>query len=293
MVPILASLVRELVCHVHTREQCGHSTPVASLCKPSCIDLLQWRQGTEHNLISVRYISALEERVAFLEARLPDHAEDHYDPSLENPTSSPSRDTGDLPTLGEQTNGSGHSHRASISEDQDVDDRTSLIDGVAYLSLCASGTTGGKHEPYYVGSSSGATIARVLQSSIFRSAGRLAIGQPALADDCQSSETSRPSLSAHSEEPIYEFPDWEQSRMLFDVFFERIHTRWPLLDRVIYTQVFEKQYGQGSLTITERSILHLIYAITARFLSLTRKPCGVDYEVSSEKSNFVFLTYIK
>ncbi|KAH4059739.1 hypothetical protein HBI65_227790 [Parastagonospora nodorum] len=224
------------------------------------------------------YISALEERVAFLEARLPDHAEDHYDPSLENPTSSPSKDAGDLSMLDEQLNLSGHSHRTSISEDQDVDDRTSLIDGVAYLSLCASGTTGGKHEPYYVGSSSGATIARVLQSSIFRSAGGRAIGQPALADDCQSSETSRPSLSAQSEEPLYEFPDWEQSRMLFDVFFERIHTRWPLLDRVIYTKVFEKQYGQGSLTITERSILHLIYAITARFLSLTRKPCGVDYE---------------
>lgn len=239
----------------------------------------------EHILISVRYISALEERVAFLEARLPDHAEDHYDPSLEILTSPPLKDTGNSRILDEQPNSSGHSYRASVSEDHDVDDRTSLIDGVAYLSLCASGTTGGKHEPYYVGSSSGATIARVLQSSIFRSAGGRAIGQPALADDCQSSETSRPSLSAHSGEPVYDFPDWEQSRMLFDVFFERIHTRWPLLDRVIYTKVFEKQYGQGSLTITERSILHLIYAITARFLSLTRKPCDVDYEVSSKKSS--------
>lgn len=229
--------------------------------------------------------------MAFLEARLPDHAEDHYDPSLENPTSSPSKDTVDLSILNEQPNGSVHPHRASVSEDHDVDDGTSLIDGVAYLSLCASGTTGGKHEPYYVGSSSGATIARVLQSSIFRNAGGRVIGQPALAD-CQSSGTSRPSLSAQSEEePVYEFPDWEQSRMLFDVFFERIHTRWPLLDRVVYTKVFEKQYGQGSLTITERSILHLIYAITARFLSLTRKPCGVDYEVSSEKSSFLVVTY--
>lgn len=68
--------------------------------------------------------------------------------------------------------------------------------------------------------------------------------------------------------------------MLFDVFFERIHTRWPLLDRVVYTKLFEKQYTQGALSIIERSIFHLIYSITARFLSLTRKPCGVDYEVS-------------
>jgi hypothetical protein len=73
--------------------------------------------------------------------------------------------------------------------------------------------------------------------------------------------------------------------MLFDVFFERIHTRWPLLDRVVYTQVFENQYIEGALTIVERSILHLIYAITARFLSLTRKPCGVDYEVGDSYSS--------
>jgi hypothetical protein len=70
--------------------------------------------------------------------------------------------------------------------------------------------------------------------------------------------------------------------MLFDVFFERIHTRWPLLDRVAFTKVFKNQYLEGALTIVERSTLHLIYAITARFLSLTRKPCGVDYEVSVE-----------
>ena len=68
--------------------------------------------------------------------------------------------------------------------------------------------------------------------------------------------------------------------MLFDVFFERVHTRWPLLDRVVYTKLFEKQYIQGALSIIERSIFHLIYAITARFLSLTQKPCGVDSEVS-------------
>jgi hypothetical protein len=222
--------------------------------------------------------------VAFLEARLPDHAEDHYDTGLDSLTNAPCKDTEEPTVVAQPQSGhSGHSHRASVSEDQDVDDRTSLIDGVAYLSLCASGTTGGKHEPYYVGSSSGATIARVLQSSIFRGAGGRAISQPVFTEDCQSSETSRPSLSAQSDGPVCNFPDLERSRMLFDVFFERIHTRWPLLDRIVYTKVFEKQHDQCSLTITERSILHLIYAITARFLSLTRKPCGVDYEVSSDR----------
>jgi hypothetical protein len=67
--------------------------------------------------------------------------------------------------------------------------------------------------------------------------------------------------------------------MLFDMFFERIHTRWPLLDRVVYEDLFAKQHIPGALTVVERSIFHLIYAITARFMSLTRKLHSVDSEV--------------
>jgi hypothetical protein len=168
-----------------------------------------------------------------------------------------------------------------FSEDLEGEDRTSLVDGVAYLSLCASGTTDTTSEPYYVGSSSGATIARIIQSSIFRSSGKRAITEP-VHQTCQATGTSRPPAppeSTHSDEHVADFPDRPQARMLFDVFFERIHTRWPLLDRVVYTKLFEKQFTRGALTIIERSIFHLIYAITARFLSLTRKPCGVDSEV--------------
>ncbi|KAI4675923.1 uncharacterized protein J4E84_009899 [Alternaria hordeiaustralica] len=167
-----------------------------------------------------------------------------------------------------------------FSEDLEGEDRTSLVDGVAYLSLCASGTTDTTSEPYYVGSSSGATIARIIQSSIFRSSGKRATTLP-VNQTCQATGTSRPPVppeSTHSDEPVADFPDRQQARMLFDVFFERIHTRWPLLDRVVYTKLFDKQFVRGALTIIERSIFHLIYAITARFLSLTRKPCGVDSE---------------
>ncbi|KAI4641762.1 hypothetical protein J4E93_007860 [Alternaria ventricosa] len=167
-----------------------------------------------------------------------------------------------------------------FSEDLEGEDRTSLVDGVAYLSLCASGTTDTTSEPYYVGSSSGATIARIIQSSIFRSSGKRAATLP-VSQPCQATGTSRPPAPpefTHSDEPVADFPDRQQARMLFDVFFERIHTRWPLLDRVVYTKLFDKQFVRGALTIIERSIFHLIYAITARFLSLTRKPCGVDSE---------------
>jgi hypothetical protein len=88
-----------------------------------------------------------------------------------------------------------------------------------------------------------------------------------------------PPLSTYSDDHVSDFPDQEQAKMLFDVFFERIHTRWPLLDRVVWTKLFDKQWTQGALSIIERSFFHMIYAITGRFLSLTRKPCGVDSEV--------------
>jgi hypothetical protein len=238
---------------------------------------------TSWSLTRRRYINALEERIAFLEARLPGHAEDHYgigSEGLQNPSSMGNEEPFHVPQS-QNNHLRCNSQAESVSEDVEVDERTSLVDGVAYLSLCASGTTNTTPEPYYVGSSSGATIARIIQSSIFRSSGKKAANQSETNTN-QASGVSRPPpppASARSDQLIAEFPNREQARMLFDVFFERIHTRWPLLDRVVYTKLFEKQYVQGALAIIERSILHLIYAITARFLSLTRKPCGVDSEV--------------
>jgi hypothetical protein len=175
-----------------------------------------------------------------------------------------------------------NSQRESMSEDPELDDRTSLVDGVAFLSLCASGTTDPTIEPHYLGSSSGATIARMIQSSVFRSSGRETAShrRATVADQSPGPRTPPEAfLSPHLADAGTEFPDRQQALMLFEVFFERIHTRWPLLDRLVYTRLFENQYTQGTLSIIERSILHLIYAITARFLSLTKKPCDVDPEV--------------
>ncbi|CAN9155922.1 unnamed protein product [Alternaria alternata] len=102
-----------------------------------------------------------------------------------------------------------------FSEDLEGEDRTSLVDGVAYLSLCASGTTDTTSEPYYVGSSSGATIARIIQSSIFRSSGKRAVTQP-VSQTCQATGTSRPPAppeSTHSEETGADFPDRQQAQV--------------------------------------------------------------------------------
>lgn len=240
-----------------------------------------------------RYISALEERIAFLEARLPDHATDHLGGTTEGlkQSSFPSIDAS-YSNSQTQRGSCRESQAGSNSEDVDFDDGTSLVDGVAYLSLCASGTTDTNHEPYYVGSSSGATIARVIQSSIYR---RSSTQSADLAVPTRQRQASaQPTLVVQSgiqgpDESTSALPSRVQAQMLFNFFFERIHPRWPLLDRAIYENLFDVQYISGGLSITQRSVFHLIYAITARFLAVTRKPCGVDDEVSS--IDMFFLTF--
>lgn len=175
------------------------------------------------------------------------------------------------------------SQRGSVSDDVDADEQSFLVDGVAYLSLCASGTQDAAPEPFYLGSSSGAAIARMIQASIFHGTNGRAIAQAMDASYSHRADVSKPTVSAEPMlvqpgDAISEFPFFDKARSLFDVFFDRIHTRWPLLDRKVYAALFERQYDQGSLSITQRSIMNLIYAISARFLHLTRKPCGVDPE---------------
>ena len=154
---------------------------------------------------------------------------------------------------------------------------------MAYLSLCASGTTDSTSEPYYVGSSSGSTIARIIQASIFGNARSRMVAEASASTEQQAqAEPTTPPESIQSDEATISFPEVRQARMLFDTFFERIHSRWPILDREFYEDLFAKQFVTGALTVVERSIFHLIYAITARFLSLTRRLHTVDPEVSSD-----------
>lgn len=214
---------------------------------------------------------------------MPDQHEDHLVNDSTNQAEAMSDDIGGIPTAEQpvQRQSAHRSLRNSISEDVESDDRNSLVDGVSFLSLCASGTTDATSEPYYIGSTSGATIARVIQSSIFKGAGSRMNNEAAYTSERQHAETSKPPTPptlTRSEPALSAFPELDQARMLFDTFFERIHTRWPLLDRVVYEGLFMKQYLPDALTVVERSIFHLIYAITARFLSLTRKLHSVDPE---------------
>lgn len=130
-----------------------------------------------------------------------------------------------------------------------------------------------------MGSSSGATIARMIQSSIFRA--RKSSNIPRSLNPLRSGSVGSAASSISTPQPVstlFEFPPPIQAQKLFSVFFNRLHTRWPILDRKLYEQVYERQYEQGALPIIERSSLHLIYAISARFMQLTKQGIDVDPE---------------
>lgn len=206
---------------------------------------------------------------------MPQYSEDHLNYTKERPRAAPSR-ASDSHNIQTQLD-SASSHHESISEDLDADESHSLVDGVAYLSLLGTGTSDNAPEPFYLGSSSGATIARMIQTSIFRSSGARAIpkGLGTLHTHAGPSPTER---YAGGDETLFDFPFFEQAQLLFDTFFDRLHTRWPLLDRKVYTTLFANYYDNQPIPTVDRSILHLIFAIASRFLQLTRNPCGVDPE---------------
>ncbi|KAF6822240.1 fungal specific transcription factor domain-containing protein [Colletotrichum musicola] len=249
----------------HRKQRCDGGHPSCKSCeKANVVCVYERTLRPQYPGGKTLYISALEERIAFLEARMPDYAEDHF--AATTPAAAPEPEE--------------KFQRRESRESYSEDEPSSLVDGVAYLSLCASGTTDTAPEPFYLGSSSGATIARMIQSSIFHGArGRtmseaMAATQPGVLRP----PLSRAPASIHSDESMSEFPYPSQAKMLFDVFFDRLHTRWPILDRKLYTVLFDRSYDQGALPIQQRSILHLVYAISARFLQLMKKSCDVDPE---------------
>jgi hypothetical protein len=215
----------------------------------------------------------LEERIAFLEARIPEYAKDHFEAGSKQ-APSPAAESPSAPRR--------RPSRRQFADPSDDED-SPLVDGVAYLSLCASGVTDTVPEPFYLGPSSGATIARMIQSSIFRTS------KTALLDSISpgNRDVLRPSspidltrTSAQlADGSTCEFPPLAEAQILFEVFLNRIHTRWPILDRKEYQQLFDQQYNQGALSIHQRSIFHMIYAISSRFLQLTKKRHYVDPQI--------------
>ncbi|KAH9428753.1 hypothetical protein MCOR02_011299 [Pyricularia oryzae] len=298
------------------KQRCDGVHPVCRSCEKAKVPCIYERPvRPQYPGGKSLYIAALEERIAFLESRLPGFAEDHFVAAPPAPALAPApapapashADPNPPPHAGSTISpiavpdrGVEDGHREKAPESpafrrrsrQDTligsfsdAESSSLVDGVAYLSLRASGSGDADTEPCYLGSTSGATIARMLQASIFDSSrGRRAIfgtGEYPAAADYDQTPAMPPSPTSPASVVIgtaAAFPGREAAGMLFDVFFDRLHTHWPILDRRLYTHLFEKQYEQGELSIQQRGVMHLIYAISSRFLQLTNKPSGVHPE---------------
>lgn len=295
------------------KQRCDGLHPVCSSCSRSTSECIYERiPRPKYPGGKSLYISALEERIAFLEARMPEFGQDHlgqYGVGVTNPallpthpkspsTSSVNRKQGDLNSeLPLRRRLSKKLYQSNIGIDLDDDgemecdeweepeDNERLVDRVAFLSLCACGTSDSAPEPFYLGSSSGTAIARLIPSTIYaRKKEVKSHNQVYSYEDMETSQTleeirlgnSSPTMPASA----HEFPTGTLAEtLLFKVFFDRLHTHWPVLNRKLYHSLFEKgQLGQqvGALSMVRRSIVHLIFAIAARFLQLVKKPCGVD-----------------
>lgn len=118
----------------------------------------------------------------------------------------------------------------------------------------------------------------MIQTSIFRNSGARAIPKGLSSLHLRTERGSPNAPYAQAGGALFDFPYFEEAQLLFDTFFDILHTRWPLLDRKVYTALFATYYDDQPISTVERSILHLIFAIASRFLQLTRNPCGVDPE---------------
>jgi len=86
-------------------------------------------------------------------------------------------------------------------------------------------------------------------------------------------------MDGYGNPPISATISRPHAQILFAVFFNTLQIRWPVLDRELFAQLFELQWeSPAAVPVVHRSIFHLIYAISARFLQLTRQNCAVDYE---------------
>ncbi|GAB7359105.1 hypothetical protein MBLNU230_g5176t1 [Neophaeotheca triangularis] len=220
-----------------------------------------------------RYISALEDRIAMLEASMPEYSEDHLVAKTSSPVQQSEKSSG-----GEASRLSNTINHNSQRDEQGT---STVVDGVAFLSLSASGATDVASEPHYLGSSSGVTIARLLQASIF---------DDSLGNEQRrfyGSQASSPDADERSPLNVRKascaLPEINIASKLLKTFFEKLHTRWPLLDRRLYEDLFQQHWQNAtSLTSMQRSMFHLVFAISARFHQLTRQSCEVDPDMHFE-----------
>ncbi|KAE8382480.1 fungal-specific transcription factor domain-containing protein [Aspergillus bertholletiae] len=150
-------------------------------------------------------------------------------------------------------------HAAPASEHQGTSITAELSTNVALLSMNATA------EPFFVGATAGFSLSKMVEGILSQSP----IPPPAPESIAASTTPSDPGPDL----PIHNLgrPDPQLERKLWDIFFTRVHPRYPFLDKFSFDEVY--QYHQGSREIKTVSAskmfqLQMVFAMSARVLQL-------------------------
>lgn len=200
------------------------------------------------------YIKALEQRVADLEGALASlgHMSIGADHFRGNPAASSSASSPQALLPGRQS-----FHALQSARPEPDDDGNDILIAVRDLSLSASG--------HYVGASSNITIGRVLSSVVHSQGSSSAVGgeDPSMRDEDDPAPKSVYSTQL-GELVGVPFLSPNVAHRLLEGWFRHIATRYPVLHTA---RVMELHSTRETLTDAyERSILHLVYAVSGRWL---------------------------
>lgn len=151
---------------------------------------------------------------------------------------------------------------------------SALANGVGFLSLRAAA------EPYFVGSTSGFSLARMVHLMLSSSFSTLARQEMDLASPnallLSSTWESIESAEAAQDPPCHIADE------LVATFFSRIHSRYPVIDWVAFRRTYKRKHELDPSRRSDRMrlfVLHMVYAIGARILELGLRS---KYAVSPE-----------
>ncbi|RFU27494.1 hypothetical protein B7463_g8853, partial [Scytalidium lignicola] len=161
---------------------------------------------------------------------------------------------------------------------------SAIANGVGFLSLRAAA------EPYFVGSTSGFHLARMVHLMLSSSFSTLARQSMDFASPNTSLLTSN--WEAIESAKIAQDPPQHIADELVALYFSRIHLRYPLIDWVAFRRTYKRKHELEPSRRSDRMrlfVLHMVYAMGARILELNFRR---EYDVSPESHYATALQYL-
>ncbi|OGM45349.1 fungal specific transcription factor [Aspergillus bombycis] len=145
------------------------------------------------------------------------------------------------------------------SEHQVTSVTAELSTDVALLSMNATA------EPFFVGATAGFSLSRMVEGILSQSPiPPTGLGSIASANTQASNDVGLP-MDSHSR------PDPQVERKLVDIFFTRVHPRYPFLDKFSFDEFYHFYLGSRDIRGVNPSKLfqlHMVFAISARIMQL-------------------------